>query len=105
MEWMLNLQLIRTCREQSKAVGLVLHKGFSNENSGPKHQIDLNRCLTEEETETTAASSVMRTETVTDLEAPVIVETSIYGEDSTAKDVRNFLTHLMRALFELQPRL
>ncbi|KAM1076159.1 hypothetical protein ACFX19_024122 [Malus domestica] len=79
------IESTRTCREQSKADGLVLDKGFSNENSGPRHQIDLNRCLTEEETETTAASSVMRTETVTDLEAPVIVETNIYGEDSTER--------------------
>ncbi|KAM1187580.1 hypothetical protein ACFX2J_023487 [Malus domestica] len=75
----------RTCREQLKADSLVLDKGFSNENSGPRHQIDLNRCLTEEETEMTAASPVMRTEIVTDLEAPVIVETNIYGEDSTER--------------------
>ncbi|KAM1296780.1 hypothetical protein ACFX2I_023582 [Malus domestica] len=61
----------RTCRGQLKAGGLVLDKGFSNENSDPRHQIDLNRCLTEEETEMTAASPVMRAEIVTDLEAPL----------------------------------
>ncbi|KAM1544659.1 hypothetical protein ACFX10_045092 [Malus domestica] len=75
----------RTCREQLKADGLVLDKGFSNENSGSRQQIDINRCLTEEETETTAASPIMRTETVIDLEAPVVVETDIYGDDSIAR--------------------
>ncbi|KAB2628601.1 hypothetical protein D8674_033396 [Pyrus ussuriensis x Pyrus communis] len=55
--------LPRTCREELKADGLVLDKGFSNENSGLRPQIDLYRCLTEEETETTAASPIMRTET------------------------------------------
>ncbi|KAM1323933.1 hypothetical protein PS2_044760 [Malus domestica] len=60
----------------------VSYKGLSNENSRSRHQIDLNRCLTEEETETSAVSPIMRMETVIDLEAPVVVETDIYGEDS-----------------------
>ncbi|RXH89618.1 hypothetical protein DVH24_031975 [Malus domestica] len=47
--------LPRTCREELKA---------------------------DEETEKTAVSPIMRTETVIDLEAPVVVETDIYGEDS-----------------------
>ncbi|KAB2628650.1 hypothetical protein D8674_033445 [Pyrus ussuriensis x Pyrus communis] len=67
--------LPRACREELKADGLVLDKGFSNENSGLRPQIDLYRCLT-------AASPIMRTETVIDLEAPVVVETDIFEEDS-----------------------
>ncbi|KAM1544664.1 hypothetical protein ACFX10_045097 [Malus domestica] len=72
----------RMCGEQLITDGLVLDKGLSNENSGSRHQIDLNRCLTVEETETTAVSPTMRMETVIDLEAPVVVETDIYEEDS-----------------------
>ncbi|KAB2613799.1 pentatricopeptide repeat-containing protein [Pyrus ussuriensis x Pyrus communis] len=44
-----------SCREQLIADCLVLDKGLSNENSGSRHQIDLNRCLTEEETQRIAA--------------------------------------------------
>ncbi|CAB4305316.1 unnamed protein product [Prunus armeniaca] len=70
------------CTVQLKADGPVLEKRLFNANADLRHQIDLNRCFTEEETERTAALPIMRTETVIDLEAPVIIESDIVGEDS-----------------------
>ena len=64
--------LCHTCREKLKEQNLVLEKGSANDNADSRHQIDLNRSLTEEETQI-------------DLEAPVIVETyhcwrNLYGK-------------------------
>ncbi|PQP97625.1 uncharacterized protein Pyn_18229 [Prunus yedoensis var. nudiflora] len=70
------------CTVQLKADGPVLEKRLFDVNADSRHQIDLNRCYTEEETEMTAASPIMRTETVIDLEAPVIIESDIDGEHS-----------------------
>ncbi|XP_021812478.1 uncharacterized protein LOC110755556 [Prunus avium] len=70
------------CTVQLKADGPVLEKRLFDANADSRHQIDLNRCYTEEETEMTAASPIMRTETVIDLEAPVIIESDIDGEHS-----------------------
>ncbi|CAB4274944.1 unnamed protein product [Prunus armeniaca] len=92
---------------QLKADGLVLEKRLFNANADSRHQIDLNRCFTEEETERTAASPIMRTETVIDLEAPVIVESDIVGEDSMQRNCKEplDLPHEMRALQDLPLRL
>ncbi|KAI5340919.1 hypothetical protein L3X38_020193 [Prunus dulcis] len=70
------------CTVQLKADGPVLEKRLFNANADSRYQIDLNRCFTEEETEMTAASPIMRTETVIDLEAPVIIESDIDAEHS-----------------------
>ncbi|CAL8141074.1 unnamed protein product [Prunus armeniaca] len=70
------------CTVQLKADGPVLEKRLFDAISDSRHQIDLNRCYTEEETEMTAASPIMRTEAVIDLEEPVIIESDIYGENS-----------------------
>ncbi|CAB4274963.1 unnamed protein product [Prunus armeniaca] len=70
------------CTVQLKADGPVLENRLFDANADSRHQIDLNRCYTEEETEMTAASPIMRTETVIDLEAPVIIESDIDGEYS-----------------------
>ncbi|CAB4274957.1 unnamed protein product [Prunus armeniaca] len=93
------------CTVQLKADGPVLEKRLFDAISDSRHQIDLNRCYTEEETEMTAASPIMRTEAVIDLEEPVIIESDIYGENLCKANVRNLLTYLMRAFSELQLRL
>ncbi|XP_016649226.1 PREDICTED: uncharacterized protein LOC107880985 [Prunus mume] len=76
------------CTVQLKADGPVLETRLFNANADSRHQIDLNRCFTEEETEMNAASPIMRTGTVIDLEAPVIIESDIDGEDSMQSECK-----------------
>ncbi|KAF3444815.1 hypothetical protein FNV43_RR14508 [Rhamnella rubrinervis] len=69
--------------EQLKVEGVFVVKGLVNDRTDLRNQIDLNKCITEEEGQLTPTSPVVKTTTGIDLEATVDSEIGIsHGIDS-----------------------